>query len=346
MAHTMNVAHVTRVGIDIAKSVFQIHGVDRTGKTIVTMKVSRSKLLSITAQFPPSLIGMEACSGAHFWAKEFEKQGHTVRLIAGQKVKPFVTSGNKDDKVDAAAICEAVGKPGMLFVPCKADHQLEIQALHCHRVQLTKLSTALSNQLRGLLLERGILIPKGINHISKRIPHIIEDAENNLSMVMRNLLQTIYEQFKDTGKRLVEISLKIETICKTNPTCQKITKILGIGPITATALYAAIGNGRQFKKGREAAAWIGMIPRHRGSGGKTRNGKLSRRGNRYIKTLLIQGARSAILAAKRRTDRRSNYINAMVKRKGENITAVACAHRNIRIAWALMAGDKEYQEVT
>lgn len=344
MSHEAKIVDVVRVGIDIAKTVFQIHAVDRFGKTCMSMKVSRSKLLSVTAQFPPSLIGMEACSGAHYWAKEFEKQGHKVGLMAGHRVKVFVTSGNKDDKVDAEAICEAVGRPNMIFVPCKPDSQLEIQALHCHRTQLIKLSTALSNQIRGLLLEYGILIPKGIHHVSKRVPDIIEDAENNLSTMMRSLIQTIYDQFKDTGKRLLEATMKIETLSKTNPTCQKITKVTGIGPITATALYAAIGNGRQFKKGRDAAAWLGIIPSHRGSGGKTQNGRLSRRGNRYLKTLLIQGARSAILAAKKKTDQRSNYINAMVNRKGSNITAVACAHRNIRIAWALMARDEEYRE--
>jgi transposase len=338
------ITNVVRVGIDIAKTVFQVHGVDRNGKVLVQNKISRHKLLQFTCQMPPCLIGMEACGGSHFWAKEFEKQGHTVRLMAGHRVKPYVVGGNKDDKVDAAAICEAVGRPAMIFVQCKSNRQLEVQALHRHREQLTKLVNVLSNQMRGLLLEHGLIIPKGVEHIARKIPGYLEDAENGLSMTMRDLIQSIFKQFRETGLRLADVNTTIEQFCKEDEICQRICKISGIGPITATALYAAIGNGRQFKNGRGAAAWIGIVPHHKGSGGKTINGKLSRRGNRYIKTLLIQGGRSVVLASKKKTDARSIGINALQHRKGNNITAVACAHRNIRIAWALMARNQEYKK--
>ena len=307
-------------------------------------KISRNKLLQFTGQLSPCLIGMEACGGSHFWAKEFEKQGHKVGLMAGHRVKPYVVSGNKDDKVDAAAICEAVGRPAMIFVQCKSNRQLEVQALHRHREQLTKLVNMLSNQMRGLLLEYGLIIPKGVGHIGKKIPGYLEDAENDLSLTMRNLIQAIYNQFKETVVRLADVNDIITKFCMGDETCQRVCKIPGIGPITATALYAAIGNGRQFKNGREAAAWLGIVPRHKGSGGKTINGKLSRRGNQYIKTLAIQGGRSVVLASKKKTDTRSAGINALQNRKGNNITAVACAHRNIRIAWVLMARNQEYKQ--
>lgn len=337
------IVNVVRVGIDIAKTVFQVHGVDRHGKVVIQRKISREKLLEYTVQLPPVLIGMEACGGAHYWAREFEKQGHKVGILSGHRVKPYVVSGNKDDKVDAEAICEAVGRPKMIFVPCKSTAQLEVQALHRQREQLTKLVTALSNQMRGLLLECGLIIPKGVEHIPQKIPSYLEDAENGLSTTMRRIIQGIYRQFQDTRVGLADVTTEIEQYSKTNVLCSRICKIPGIGPITATALYAAIGNGRQFKNGRGAAAWLGIIPTHRGSGGKTVNGKMSRKGNRYIKTLAIQGGRSVVLAARRKGDKRSMAITEMQHRKGNNITAVSCAHRNIRVAWALLSGDVEYR---
>ncbi len=338
------IANVTRVGIDIAKTVFQIHGVDKYGNVQMQSKVSRSKLLHFTTHLPPCLIGMEACSGSHYWAKEFTKQGHTVGLMAGHRVKPYVVSGNKDDKVDAAAICEAVGRPSMVFVQCKSNRQLEVQALHRQRAQLSKLINVLSNQMRGLLLEYGLIIPKGITYITKKIPDYLEDAENGLGVTMRTLIKAIYDQFKDTEIRLIDVNATIERFCKGDDACQRICKIPGIGPVTATALYAAIGNGRQFKNGREAAAWLGIIPCHRGSGGKNVNGKLSRKGNRYLKTLAIQGGRSVVLSSRLKNDKRSVCVNSLQNRKGNNITAVACAHRNIRIAWVLLAQNKEYKQ--
>jgi len=338
------ITNIVRVGIDIAKLVFQVHGVDKYGKVCIQAKISRHKLLQFTAQLRPCLIGMEACGGAHYWATEFQKQGHKVGLMAGHRVKSYVTSGNKDDKVDAAAICEAVGRPTMIFIPCKSQRQLEIQALHRHREQLSKLVNILSNQIRGLLLEHGLVIPIGVNNITKKVPGFLEDADNGLSGTMRILIQKIYNQFKETEHKLADVNKTIELFCKEDETCRRICKIPGIGPITATALYAAIGNGRQFKNGRGAAAWLGIIPRHSGSGGKTINGKLSRKGNRYIKTLAIQGGRSIVQASKRKNDKRSVGINALQNRKGNNITAVACAHRNIRIAWALMARNEEYKQ--
>ncbi len=291
------------------------------------------------------MIGLEACSGNHFLAKEFNKQGHDARLMAGQRVKPYVTSGNKNDKVDAEAICEAVGRPNMIFVPIKSTEQLDIQALHRHCKQLSKRVNQLSNQMRGFLIENGIVIPKGISHTIKNIPLILEDAENTLSHVMRELIHCIYRQLLDARQALASIQLQIKQCCESHPLVKKLCAIPGIGPMTATALYAAIGNGRQFKNGREAAAWLGLIPRHVGSGGKTYTKKLSKRGNRYLKTLAIQGGRSLVLVSRKKDDPRSKIIQEYENRKGHNLAAVASAHHNIKIAWALLAKGQVYKQV-
>lgn len=336
--------NVVRVGIDTAKSVFALHGVDKYGKKCFVKTLSRKKLLAFTANLQPCLIAMESCGGNHYWAKEFNKQGHDARLIAACHVKPYVSSNNKDDTVDAEAICEAAGRPKMKFVPIKSNEQLEIQALHRHRQQLTKLATQLSNQMRGLLLEHGIVIPKGIHYISQRIPLIVEDAEYNLSGFMRDLINDIYIQFTDSKKSLEKIDKRIEEFCKNHSLCKKACEVPGIGPITATALYAAIGNGKQFKNGRGLAQWLGLIPSHKGSGGRNKNGRLSKKGNRYVKTLAIQGGRSVVLASKRKVDPYSKRIQEMEKRKGHNMTAIACAHKSIKIAWVLMSKDEEYKK--
>ncbi len=334
------ITDVVRVGIDIAKEVFQVHAVDKHGRICMRKTVSRQKLLELTAQMPQCLIGMEACSGSNYWAKEFQKQGHRVGLMAAHRVKGYVSSGNKDDKIDAEAICEAVGRPNMKFVVCKHQEQLDIQALHRYRQQVSKQATAVANQIRGMLLEYGIAIPKGITNVLKRVPSILEDADNGLSSMLRNLLQEMHGELNEVENRITKITKTIEHVCQSNDICKRVCKIPGIGPITATALYASMGNGRQFKNGREAAAWLGMIPRHKGTGGKTFNGKLSKKGSRYIKMLTIQGGRSVLIAEQKKE--KSKVVDLQKRRCG-NIAAVACAHRNIRIAWALMARGEEYR---
>ncbi|MBD3240590.1 MAG: IS110 family transposase [Chitinivibrionales bacterium] len=344
MSQEMKIADVSRLGIDIAKNVFQLHAVDRDGRICLRRRLSRKQLAAFTQQLPPCLIGMEACAGSHYWGRVFEQQGHRVGLMAGQHVKRFARSTNKDDAIDAEAICEAVGRPDMFFVPIKSEFQLEVQALHRCRQQHSKAVTRLSNQMRGFLMEHGIVIPKGVSHIPKRIPLILEDADNGLSLGMREIINDLYEQFKTSRQRLAELDIRLGDICKSHDTCMRACQVPGIGPVTATALYAAIGKGVQFKNGRCAAAWLGLVPRHKGTGGKIHNGKMSKRGNRYIKTLAIQGGRSQVLAAARKHDQRSKAITQQAQHKGGDIAAVACAHRAIRVAWALMAKDAEYKE--
>jgi transposase len=332
-----------QMGIDLAKNVFQLYGVDKYGKKCLSMKVSRKNLLAYTQQLPPCLIGMEACSGSHYWARAFKAQGHDARLMAAQHVKPYRKSIHKDDKIDAESICEAVGRPTMLFVPIKPHDQLDVQAIHRARQQLMKSQNVLANQMRGFLIEYGICIPKGVSHVYRQVPLIIEDADNTLSLTMRDLLHGLYEQLKIIKERIKAFNEQLQTICKNNTICQRAEKVPGIGPVTATALFAAIGKGDQFKNGREAAAWLGMVPYHKGTGGKTYVIKMSKRGNRYLKSIAIQGGRALVLACQKRDDKYSIYVNQLRERKGYNVAAVACAHRAIRVAWAVMRNDEEYR---
>ncbi len=334
-----------QMGIDLAKNVFQIHAVDKYGEKCVDIKVSRKNLLALTQQLPPCLIGMEACSGSHYWARAFKAQGHDARLMAAQHVKPYRKSTHKDDKIDAESICEAVGRPTMLFVPIKPHDQLDVQAVHRARQQLMKSQNVLANQIRGFLIEYGICIPKGVSHVYRQIPCIIEDAEIPISMLMRDLLKGLYEQLTSIKAKIKEFNDHLQLICKENAICKRVEKIPGIGPVTATALFAAIGKGNQFKNGREAAAWLGLIPRHKGTGGKTFVMKMSKRGNRYLKSIAIQGGRALVLACQKRTDKYSTHVNRLRERKGYNVAAVACAHRAIRVAWAVMKNNEEYREV-
>jgi transposase len=337
------ISNVVRVGLDIAKDVFQIHAVDRFERVCLIKQVSRSKLMEVIIQLPPCIIGMEACSGSHYWAKQFEKYGHTVKLLAAHRVKPFIASGNKDDKIDAEAICVAAGRPEMKTVPSKSYEQLEIQSMHRYRQHLTKTITALSNQLRGFLIEYGITMPKGIRYVHALVPNVLEDAENGMSTFARILFQNIYQELQTADRQLTDLDKKLSDLCKTNDACRRVSKIPGVGPVTATALFAAMGNGKQFKNGREAAACFGMIPRHKGTGGKTFNGRLSRKGSRYLKTMAILGGRSVFTAIKKKQSPGLKNLLLLEERKNNTTVAVALAHRNIRIAWALLSRNEEYK---
>lgn len=250
---------VVRLGIDIAKNVFQLHGVDKHDKPIIKRSVRRSNLLSVTANMPPCTIGMEACGSAHYWAREFAKQGHEVKLVAAQFVKPYVKN-NKNDARDADAICEVISRPRTHHVCIKTIEQHDIQALHRVRQSIQQMRVAQSNQIRGLLMEYGIIIPKGVGNIRKQLPDILEDAENGLTSLFRELLSDLYSNFLQQNKRLHDINKSIENVCKTNDICFRLSEIRGIGSKIATALYAAAGNGHQFSNGRFMSAWLGLIP--------------------------------------------------------------------------------------
>lgn len=329
------------LGIDLAKNSFQLHGVDEQGNRVLKKKLTRKQLLAFIAQLPPCLIGLEACGGAHHWVRVFSELGHTVKMIAPQFVKPYVKS-NKNDAVDAEAICEAVQRPSMRFVPSKSIEQQDIQSVHRVRSLLIGRRTAQANQIRGLLMEYGIVIPQGINQLRKAIPNILEDAENSLSAYFRELLRELYEEIVHFDERIETIELKLKVISEQNEDCKRLLTIPGVGLLTATALIAAIGDISVFKSGRELAAWIGLVPRQHSTGGKPTLLGISKRGDSYLRTLLIHGGRSVVRVAHKHQDKRNQWIGEIKQRRGENISNVAVANKNARIAWALLTKKQDY----
>jgi len=333
---------ITVLGIDLAKQSFQLHGVDKNSIVMLTKKLTRKKLSQFIAQLSPCLIGIEACSGSNYWVRVFERYGHTVRMIAPQFVKPFVKS-NKNDTADAEAICEAVQRSSMRFVPAKSVEQQDIQSLHRIRNQAVARRTAQANQIRGLLMEYGIIIPKGISYIRKEIPCILEDATNELTDVFRVLLSELYDEMVHLDERIEMLENKLKIVCKENENCQRLLTIPGVGLLSATALVAAIGDISVFKNGRELAAWLGLVPRQHSTGGKPTLLGISKRGDTYLRTLLIHGGRTVVRVAEKYQDKRNQWINKLDQRRGKNITAVAVANKNARIAWALLSNKTTFQ---
>ena len=333
---------LTVLGIDLAKQSFQLHGVDASGQVVLKKKLVRDKLIAFIAKLPHCLIGLEACGGSHHWVRVFEKFGHTVRQIAPQFVKPFVKS-NKNDAVDAEAICEAVQRPSMRFVPSKDLEQQDIQSLHRIRSQAVARRTALSNQIRGLLMEYGVVIPQGISYVRKQIPLILEDGENELTFLFREMLSELYEEMVHLDERIDKLECKLQTICSQNENCQRLLTIPGVGLLSATAMIAAIGDIGAFKNGRELAAWLGLVPRQHSTGGKPTLLGISKRGDTYLRTLLIHGGRTVVRVAGKYQDRRNQWASELDKRRGKNISAVAVANKNARMAWALLTNKTTYQ---
>ena len=334
--------NITTVGIDLAKSVFQVHGVDDRGKRVVQKGLKRKQVLVYFAQLPPYLIGMEACAGAHYWARKLRGQGHTVKLMAPQFVKPYVKS-NKTDAADAEAICEAVTRPTMRFVPIKDIEQQAVLSLHRARQGFVKARTAQANQIRGLLTEYGITLPQGISHVMRRLPEIIEDAENDLPGVFRGLLQRLGAHLRELHRQVQEVEEQIDVWHRSNDGSQKLAKIPGIGPLTASALVASIGDAKSFRNGRELAAWLGLVPRQHSSGGKVWLQGISKRGDGYLRMLLVHGARSAIRVAERKMTATDSWSTEMLKRRHMNVAAVARANKNARVVWALLAHGRHYE---
>jgi len=329
------------LGIDLAKQSFQLHGVDEDGHVVLKKKLSRKKLTAFIANLPPCLIGLEACGGAHHWVRVFTRLGHTVRMMAPQFVKPYVKS-NKNDAVDAEAICEAVQRPNMRFVPVKSIAQQDIQSLHRIRSQLVGRRTAQANQIRGLLLEYGVVIPKGIGYVRKEIPLILEDAENALSSLFRGILSDLYAEMVHLDEKISAVETQLEGICAESEACQRLLTIPGVGVLTATALIAAVGDISVFKNGREMAAWLGLVPRQHSTGGKATLMGISKRGDTYLRTLLVHGGRSVVRVAHKHQDKRNQWVGEIKQRRGENISNVAVANKNARIAWAVLTKKVDY----
>jgi transposase len=289
--------NITTIGLDLAKSVFQVHGTDDRGKTVLTKALRRSQMTEFFAQLPPCLIGMEACGSAHFWARKLTGLGHTVKLMAPQFVKPYVKT-NKNDARDAEAICEAVGRPTMRFVAIKTPEQQALLALHRARQGLVRARTAQGNQIRGLLAEFGLVIPKGLRHLASYIPEILEDAENGLAGMSRELFARLLEHLRHLDTQVLALEAQIKAWHREDAASRRLGEIPGIGPVTASALVASIGDARNFKNGRQLSAWLGLVPRQRSTGGKSNLLGISKRGDVYLRTLLIHGARSTLRTAK------------------------------------------------
>ena len=334
---------ITTIGIDLAKNVFQVHGVDERGKTVLKKQLKREQMAPFFANLVPCLIGIEACGSAHFWAHKLQRLGHTVKLMAPQFVKPYVKS-NKNDAADAEAICEAVSRPNMRFVPIKNSEQQAVLALHRARQGFVKARTAQANQIRGLLAEHGIIIPQGIGHIAKRLPEILEDGENDLPGTFRHLIERLGDHLKELDRQVQELEVQIQIWHRENAASKKLAQIPGIGPITASALVASIGNARNFENGRQLAAWLGIVPRQNSSGGKQTLLGISKRGDTYLRTLLIHGARAVIRVAERKAQHAGSWLAGVMERRNKNVASVALANKNARIVWALLAHDRNYED--
>ena len=333
---------VVRIGIDISKNLFQVHGVDCHDKPVLRRKVTRKDFPAFMVNIPKCLVGMEACGSAHYWARQLSQYGHTVKLIAAQHVKPYVQN-NKNDARDAEAICEALSRPRMQFVEVKSVEQQDVQMMHRIRQNIVKARTAQSNQIRGLLGEYGIVIRMGAENVRKSLPGILEDAENQLSGIARECLSDLYNGLCQLDSRLETIDRKIMIIYKTNPLCILLGSIVGIGPLCATALYAAVGSGSQFKTGRDLAAWLGLVPRQYSTAGRQVNLGISKKGNRYIRSLLVHGARSIVWYSAKKQDGLSRWLQRLQTQKGTNQAAVACANKMARIAKAVLQTGLPYK---
>jgi transposase len=323
---------VSTVGIDLAKNLFSVHGIDAHGTVVLRRTVSRAKLPELVAQLAPCLIGMEACTGAHQWARQFSRFGHTVRLMAPKFVAPYRKSG-KNDGNDAEAICEAVTRPNMRFVPVKS---IEQQAeLSLHRVQQGFVEERMGtlNRIRGLIAEFGYVLPNGPRHIHRELPVILEKLPARVAQCARDLL----EHAQRLANKVVEYEREIRGSVQDNELARRAQRRQGVGPITASALVATVGNGHDFKNGRQFAAWLGLVPRQYSTGGKTRLGHITKRGDPYLRTLFVMGARSVLQRAARETDPLSRWAQAVHTRRGYHRACVAVAAKNARVAWALLA---------
>ena len=331
---------ITTIGIDLAKAVFQVHGVDVHGKTVLRKQLRRSEMAKFFANLEPCLIGIEACGSSHYWARKLSEFGHTVKLMSPQFVKPYVKT-NKHDMADAEAICEAVSRPNMRFVPIKNIEQQAILSVHRARQGFVKARTAQSNQIRGLLSEFGIVMPQGIHSIMKRMPEILEDSENNLPGMMRTLLERLTENLKEMNRQVEELEKQIVLWHRENEASRRLAEISGIGPITASAIVATVGRAKEFKNGRQLAAWMGLVPRQHSSGGKQNLLGISKRGDTYLRTLLIHGARAVIRFAENKAKPES-WLRKLMARRNKNIAAVALANKNARIVWAILTNNQTF----
>lgn len=334
--------NIASIGIDLGKTTFHLVALGERNKILLRRKFSRSQLLAYTANLPASLIGLEACAGAHFMGAALREQGHQVRLIPAQFVKPYRKS-NKNDFIDAEAIAEAVTKQNMRFVQIKTQEQLDWQAMHRVRDRLVQRRTALINEIRGFLLERGLTFAARPIYLRQSLPTVIEDAEQNLSSHLRWLLDRLWQEWKQTETEIEAISDEIERISNEDARCRQLRQIPGFGPLVSTATVAAIGNGSAFRRGRDFAAWVGVVPRQYSTGGKQKLYGISKRGNIYLRRMLIHGARAVLFRVKYDTGGFGQWVHRLAQRAPSNKVVVAIANKLARIAWAVLSSGQDYR---
>lgn len=342
MKKSISKNRVSLLAIDLAKTSFQLHGIDEAGDTVLLKKISRSKLPLLVANLPQCLIVMEACAGSHYWARTFLTFGHEVKLIAPQFVKPFVKS-NKNDAADAEAIAEAALRPNMRYVSVKTIDQQDQQAVHRIRSQAIRNRTALINQIRGILLEHGIQIPIGRSYVRPALLDVIENSENKLRPRLIYLLTDLYRELVFLDERVERYDVEIRKMLAESEDAQRLITIPGVGPQTATAVLCSIGNVNNFKNGRELAAFLGLVPRQHSTGGKPTLLGISKRGDIYLRSLFIHGARAVIRHAYKKTDSLSVWTQRIVNRRGKNVATVALANKMSRITYAILSKQQDYQ---
>lgn len=335
---------LTRIGVDVAKQVFQVHGVDRHEQPIWRRRLSRDRWLKAVQEVaePGCEIGMEACGGAHHWARQLRALGYQVKLIAPQFVKPYVKS-NKNDAKDAEAICEAMSRPSMRFVSVKSVAQQDLQAMHRVRASLVEQRTAKGNQIRGLVAEYGLVAPREMSSLRRAIPRWLEDADNGLTSCFRVLLDGLWHDLRALDERILELDGQINEAAKADPVARRLQQLRGVGPVVATALVACVGDARQFANSRQMAASLGLTPRQHSSGGKDRLLGISKRGDAYVRSLLVHGARAMLRTAPRHDDPLSRWVISLASRSHPNVACVAMANKTARMAWAMLRHGTNYQ---
>ena len=332
-----------RIGVDLAKQVFQVHGVDSHEQVICRKQLKRARMLDFFRQCDPCLVAMEACGSAHYWARELRTLGHEVRLIAPQFVKPYVKS-DKNDANDAEAICEAASRPNMRYVEVKSAEQQAGQAVHRIRSRLIRARTALLNEIRGLLGEFGLIAERGGAAATRRLIQTAqEDAENGLPGQMRELLSGLQDELDEHDAHLSRLDNTIQMQAREDARVKRLLEVEGVGPISATAIVSAVGDARQFSSARQFSAWLGLVPRQHSSGGKERLGSINKRGDTYLRTLLIHGSRAVLRHCQGKEDRRSVWLQKLLCRRNINVATVALANKNARIIWAILCRGETYQ---
>src|ERR687883_818858 len=332
---------ITTVGLDIAKHVFQLHGADAQGRAVLKRRLAREKVLEFFANIPPCRVGLEACGGAHHWARELTRLGHEVRLMPPQYVRPYVKT-NKHDAADAEAICEAVTRPGMRFVPIKNEGQQSVLMLHRVREQLLKQRTATVNALRAHLAEFGVVAAQRRRGLRGLLAVVADPEDRRLPPLARELIQVLAEHLRGLEERTAEIDRRLVAMTRDGAACARLAAVPGIGPVIATALVAAVGDAKTFTSGRHLAAWLGLVPRQHSSGGKERLLGISKRGDAYLRRQLMHGARALVAVAKGRGGGLLAWFNGLLARRPFNVAVAAVANKLARIAWALLSRGEAY----